>query len=441
MSNESSSSASFAPAHLVSAMDQGMGDAEVATTLLQTADEGAFSGRFVAYQGRQVLNFVCCSYLGLEQRDELKRAAISAIERLGVQFSCSRAVLQSSGYQDLEAALGAMTGGTAIVSATTTLAHIAALPVIVGPRDAVIIDQQAHASLHTACALLRVPIDVVRHSRMDQLEARIKLLSAKHQKVWYVLDGLYSMLGDFAPIAELRDLLRRYPALHLYVDDAHSTSWSGTHGRGYALERLPERDRVVGVLSLNKAFSAGGGALILPNQELARQIRRAGGPLVFGGPLQPPLLAAAVASAKLHLSPELPILQQALAERINLAIKLAEQRDVPFEDTSASPIFFIRCRTAEKTFSMIKGLREGYGIYTCPAFFPIVPRGQAGVRITISLHNTLEDVGTLMSALEAESRRLDLGEGSGPRRAVDAVSAAEALSAESSRPSSPPGLM
>jgi 7-keto-8-aminopelargonate synthetase-like enzyme len=187
MSNESSS---FAPAHLVDAMDQGMGEAEAATTLLQTADEGAFSGRFVAYEGRQILNFVCCSYLGLEQREDLKRAAISAIERLGVQFSCSRAVLQSSHYDELEHALGSMTGGRAIVSATTTLAHIAALPVLVDSRDAVIIDQQAHASLHTACALLRVPISVIRHSRMDQLEDRLKELSSKHERVWYVLDGL-----------------------------------------------------------------------------------------------------------------------------------------------------------------------------------------------------------------------------------------------------------
>lgn len=418
MSNESTS---FAPAHLVTVMAQGMGEAEAARTLLQTADEGAFSGRFVGYQGRQALNFVCCSYLGLEQRDELKRAAISAIERLGVQFSCSRAVLQSSQYEELEDALGRMTGGRAIVTGTTTLAHISALPVLVGPRDAVILDQQAHASLHTASALLRVPVQIVRHNRMDQLETRLRELSKKHDKVWYVFDGLYSMLGDFAPIASLRDLLERYPALHLYVDDAHATSWTGTHGRGHALERLPDRSRVVGVLSLNKAFSAGGGALILPNEQLAQTIRRAGGPLVFGGPLQPPLLAAALASANLHLSPELPLLQQALTERIELAIKLAEQHDVPFMDSSVSPIFFVRCGSKEKTFSMIQGLREQHGVYTCPAFFPIVPQGQAGVRITISLHNTAEDITQLVEALAAEARRLELTEPSARRIALAAV--------------------
>jgi 7-keto-8-aminopelargonate synthetase-like enzyme len=391
-------------------MNDGMGEAEAATTLLQTADEGAFSGRHVAYDGRQLLNFVCCSYLGLEQRDELKRAAISAIERMGVQFSCSRAVLQSSQYVELEELLGHITGGTAIVCASTTLAHISALPVLVGARDAVLLDQQAHASLHTASALLRVPTEIVRHSRMDQLETRIKALSEKHERVWYVLDGLYSMLGDLAPVEALQTLLDRYPALHLYVDDAHSTSWTGTHGRGHALEHFTDRSRVIGVLSLNKAFSAGGGALIVPNRELARRIRRAGGPLVFGGPLQPPLLAAAIASAKLHLSPELPILQSALADRMKQAIELARKLDVPFEDSTVSPIFFVRCRTTERTFSMLQSLRDEHGIYACPAFFPIVPRGRAGVRITISLHNTAEDVSTLMSALASEVGRLELGQ-------------------------------
>jgi len=406
---------SFAPAHLVNEMDQRMGEAQASATAFQTADDGAFSGRFLSYEGRQTLNFVCCSYLGLEQREDLKRAAITAIERLGVQFSCSRAVIQSSQYSELEEALGRMTGGKAIVSATTTLTHIAALPVLIGPRDVVVLDQQAHASLHTACALLRVPIEVVRHSRMDHLEKRIQELSTKHERVWYVLDGVYSMVGDFAPIDALRDLLDRYPALHLYVDDAHSTSWSGTHGRGYALERLPDRSRVVGVLSLNKAFSAGGGALILPDEQVAQRVRRAGGPLVFSGPLQPPLLAAAVASAKLHLSEELPSLQAALEKRIMRMVELCDEQEVPLADRSISPIFFLRCRTAEKTFSMVKGLRETHGIYTSPAFFPVVPRGHAGVRITISLHNTLEDIAKLVEALASESHRLDLDRSSGSR--------------------------
>ncbi len=73
------------------------------------------------------------------------------------------------------------------------------------------------------------------------------------------------MRGDFAPYAELRALLDRYPQLYLYVDDAHATSWYGKHGRGAALMELGTHERVVVALSLNKAFSAAGGApLVCP---------------------------------------------------------------------------------------------------------------------------------------------------------------------------------
>lgn len=398
-------SLAFAPAHLVSVMDEGVASAQAARAALQTADDVPHTGRYVSHDGVQVLNFVGCSYLGLELRPELKAAAIAAIERFGTQFSCSRAVLQSALYVELEQLLGEITGGHVVVAASTSLAHIAALPVLVEPNDAVVIDQQAHASLHTAVALLRSPVEVVRHNRLDLLDQRLSALGSKHRRVWYLLDGLYSMLGDHAPVQALTEFLQRHPALHLYVDDAHSTSWTGTHGRGHALEHLPDRSRVVGVLSLNKAFSAGGGALVLPSATDALRVRRCGGPIVFAGPLQPPLLGAALASARLHLSSELVALQARLGDRLRLAVERARELDVPLADETLSPIFFVRCGARDKAFELTRALRAK-GIYTCPAFFPVVPKNHAGVRITISLHNEPEDIDALMNTLAVECRRL-----------------------------------
>src|SRR5450432_1138413 len=243
-----SDSPSFAPAHLVKAMDEGIAAAAEAGVALQTAGRSDYTGRHVDFGGRELLNFGCCSYLGLETRAELKEGAIDATRRYGTQFPFPRAMMQNPLYQDLEAALRTITGGHIVVAASTTLAHISALPVLLEPGDAAVIDVSAHASLHTAVALLRgIPLEPLRHNRLDLLENRIRVLSQKHRRVWYILDGLYSMLGDFAPIDELAVLLQKYPALHLYVDDAHSTSWTGKFGRGYALERLADRERVVGV--------------------------------------------------------------------------------------------------------------------------------------------------------------------------------------------------
>ena len=108
---------------------------------------------------------------------------------------------------------------------------MAALPVMVRDNDAVIIDQFAHASLHAATELLRdLPVHLVRHSRLDQIEQLIQKLSSCHENIWLVIDGLYSMFGDLAPFDGLCDLLDRWPQLHMYIDDAHATGWLGCMG-------------------------------------------------------------------------------------------------------------------------------------------------------------------------------------------------------------------
>src|SRR5262245_45744049 len=122
---------------------------------MQSVDDAPYGGRHVEISGRRLLNFGSCSYLGLEQRPELKEGAIRAVERFGTQFSYSRAYLELPLYRQLEEALTEMTGGHVLVAPSTTLGHIAALPVLTEAGDAVIIDQFAHASLHTATALLR----------------------------------------------------------------------------------------------------------------------------------------------------------------------------------------------------------------------------------------------------------------------------------------------
>jgi len=134
-------------------------------------------------------------------------------------------------------------------------------------------------------------------------------------------------------------------------------------------------------------------------------VRRCGGPMLFSGPLQPPLLGAAVASARLHLTQELGGLQRALVERIDHALALASERGMRFASSDRTPIFFVRCGASANAFSVAGALRR-QGIYTCVSVFPAVPQNQAGVRFTLSLHNTPEDIERLIDALAAETSRL-----------------------------------
>ena len=110
------------------------------------------------------------------------------------------------------------------------------------------------------------------------------------------------MHGDLAPLAGCGSWLSRHERLSLYIDDAHGVSWAGTHGRGTVLGDGPLPPRTVMVASLAKAFSAGGAVLVFPDAETARLVRTCGSTLIFSGPLQPALLGAAIASARVHLS-------------------------------------------------------------------------------------------------------------------------------------------
>jgi 7-keto-8-aminopelargonate synthetase-like enzyme len=399
------SGADFAPARLTESADESVRNAEQAGVIMQSADNIPYRGRHVTIGGAELLNFGSCSYLGLEQRPELIEGAVDAVRAFGTQFSFSRAYVESPLYTKLEHALAAITEGHPLVAASTTLGHIAALPVLVGPKDHVIIDQFAHASIHTAVALLRgVATSVVRHNRMDLLEEKIGRLSAKHPRVWYLADGVYSMLGGFAPVQDLARLLARYPQLHLYLDDAHATSWVGRHGRGHCLDGLPDRSRVTVALSLNKAFSAAGGVIVFASEEDRGRVRRCGGPMVFSGPIQPPMLGAAVASATLHLLPDFGALQRSLMTRIDLVLRLAKERELPLAATDRSPIFFIQCGEPSATFALTHALRAR-GIYVSPSVFPAVPHNQSGVRFTVTLHNREEDVRLLIGALAEEYDR------------------------------------
>jgi 7-keto-8-aminopelargonate synthetase-like enzyme len=392
----------YAPAHLIPLIDRGIRDATAAGIMMQTADDGEYSGRHVDIGGKRLCNFGGCSYLGLEQRTELREGAIAATRKYGTQFSISRAYLQSPLYEKIESALDEVTGGHVLVAPSTTLGHLAALPVLVQPNDAVLIDRYAHASLQAATAMVGpVPVVPLAHGDLDRLEAEIEFHSRSHERVFYLLDGLYSMHGDFAPLARIGELLATYPKLHLYIDDAHSTSWLGRNGRGWALERLGDLSRVVVALSLNKAFSAAGAALVFPTPEARALVRHCGGPMLFSGPIQPPMLGAVLASAELHLRPDFADLQAALARRITLVQELGRELGVSFANDDPSPIFFVRCGAFETLFPLMQALLA-HGMFVCPGGFPAVPKNQSGVRFSVSLHNTEDDIRLFMQTLANE---------------------------------------
>lgn len=383
------------------ATDAVLSQARGAGVLFRTLEDEHLDGRTLTLGGRPLINFGSCSYLGLEMDPRLKQGAIEAIQRYGTQFSSSRGYMALPLYEELESLFADIFGMPTLVAPTTTLAHASALPILVGEDDAVLLDQQAHHSVHQGMNHVRVhgvPVEIVRHNRMDLLDARVAELSRKHRKVWFLADGVYSMYGDLAPMAALTEMLDRHEKLHLYIDDAHGMSWHGDRGQGYALQALPRHPRMVVVTSLAKAFGVGGSVLAVPDAELRRRLQTVGSAFTFAGPLQPANLGAALASARLHAHGELAPLQAALRERLRLCNELCRHYGLPLYSPAEVPIRFIGAGLASVVFKLLPRLMEE-GYYTNSAVFPAVPMTRAGIRFTLTLHQTPEDIEGLVRAI------------------------------------------
>jgi 7-keto-8-aminopelargonate synthetase-like enzyme len=365
------------------------------------AEDEQLGGRFITLHGRRHVNFGSCSYLGLETDLRLKTAACDAVARYGVQFASSRAYVSCPPYADLERLLDTLFDTPLVLAQTTTLAHFAALPILIGREDAVFCDQLVHHSVQAVLPTLQAAGTVcrfVRHSRMDRLNEMVETLSSRHRRVWYLADGVYSMHGDPAPHAELADLAERNDRFHLYLDDSHGLTWTGYRGRGTLLGNGPLRARAVMVASLAKAFAAGGAVLAFPDAETARLVRACGSTMIFSGPLQPALLGAAIASARLHLSDELGERQARLLQRIHLFNALAGERGLPLGSPAATPIRFVGVGEQEATYRVAGALMKD-GFYTNTAVYPAVPRLQGGLRIALTVHQTEDDIRALVDAI------------------------------------------
>jgi 7-keto-8-aminopelargonate synthetase-like enzyme len=362
-------------------------------THLFTEDE-LYNGRTITIKGNELINFGSCSYLGLDVDERLKEAAIQAIRQYGVQFSSSRSYVACTLYTEWEKLLRSMFNAPLVLTTSVSLGHHAVIPVVVGGDDAIVMDQQVHASVQDAVLKMQskgVGVSIIRHNRLDELEARIIELIAKHDKVWYMLDGVYSMYGDYAPMKELVKLLEKYKQLHLYIDDAHGMSIEGLHGTGVVLSQVALHKRMVLATSLNKAFAAGGGAFIFADEALCQKVRFCGGALIFSGPHQIPVIGAGIASAKIHLSDEIYQLQKTLKEKLHHCHQILEHYRLPLLSNMDSPISFIGLGLNRVGFNMVRRLMDD-GLFVNIGIFPAVPETCTGLRFTITNHHRFSDI-------------------------------------------------
>lgn len=393
----------------------------------QVIEDDVYVGDTVRLNGRDVVNFGLSSYLGLSNDPRLVEAGTEAIRRYGSSFSSSKSYLAVPLYNELRERLEAMIDAEVVIAASTTLAHFAALPVMVRKGDHVLIDALAHASLLACIPALEANgavITQIPHNDMNRIN---DYCSKRNERVWYICDGIYSMHGDTVPAEDLFSLLEQHSNLWVYCDDAHGFSAQGPRGQGQVLARIGWHERLLMSFGLSKSFAALGGVVAGKDSRLLEVIRTTGGPLVFGGPIPPASLGAGVASGDIHLSAELTQLQFELSERIDLVNTLARDLKIPVTSLSQTPLWMIEIG---KTFTM--GSMLAYvlndGHYLNPAIFPIVPRGKSGMRFTVTRHLSFTQIENMLNAV-SEALQIYAGEDS----VVD-LTILEAVEREDARP-------
>lgn len=372
--------------------------------ILQTIEDSELDGRHVTVKGNRMKNFSSCSYLGLDLDQRLMAGAIDAVSRYGVQFSSSRSYLSSPLYGELEDRLAKIFSAPAAVFNTTTLGHLSNLPILIGDEDAVILDVSVHSSVQMAVSLLKernITTEIIRHNRLDILEDRVKQLSMTHKKIWYLSDGVYSMFGDLAPVKEIVELMDQYEQLHLYIDDAHGMSWAGDNGSGYVMSQVKFHPRMYLSTSLGKAFGSSGGVMVFPNDDEYRRVHDYGKTSIFSIQVPPPVLGAAVASAKIHLSADIYSLQKQLQEKIKFFNQTASLLELPMYSNNISPVKFICLGKPMMGYNMVSRLMNA-GYYVNLSVFPSVSYNNTGMRIPLSLHMTKDDIEGLLNEIATQ---------------------------------------
>ena len=381
-----------------------------------SAEDTTLDGRTVRIDGRDRLNLGTASYMHLERHPALVDRAAEMLRRYGTQFSASRTYLQLGLYEELEAKLGQVFGKPTLVAASTTLGHLSAIPVLVGDRDAIILDQQVHASMQTVVQILKargVPLYLIRHNRLDELERRIQKLRNAHDRIWYFADGIYSMFGDGAPAVELHALMDRYPQLRCYVDDAHGFGWTGTHGCGWYRSRVPHHDNLILAVSLNKAYASAGGALVFAREADKQRVRNCGPTMIFCGPIQPPMLGSALGAVDLHLSDGLGALQAQLRRRIDHCRAGLEARGLPQVESNDTPLYFVPTGVPRLVQEVAHRLMDD-GFYVNMGIFPAVPASMGGIRFHMHRALDLADVDAFLDSLALHWRAVLTEEGVTP---------------------------
>ncbi len=350
----------------------------------------------------EVLNFCANNYLGLSSHPEIVKAAKAGIDEFGYGLSSVRFICGTQSlHKELEKRIARFFGkDDAILYSSCFDANGGLFETVLGEEDAIISDALNHASIIDGVRLCKAERLRYAHMDMGELEGHLQATQGRRFRM-IATDGVFSMDGDLAPLDKICDLAEKYNAL-VMVDDSHATGFVGTTGRGTP-EHFGVMNRVDIVTStMGKALGGAAGGFITGHGEIIDWLRNRSRPYLFSNSIPPAVAAASMKAFELlsqttHLRDKLDANARSFREKI--AAKGFEVR------AGFHPIVPIMLGDAKLAQDMARALLEE-GIYVIGFSFPVVPKGQARIRVQISAAHTPEMIDRCVSAFERVGRKL-----------------------------------
>ncbi|GMU20317.1 MAG: hypothetical protein AMXMBFR13_04140 [Phycisphaerae bacterium] len=354
----------------------------------------SLDGAWADVDGRGMLLMASYCYLGLGKHPRINNAARAALDRYGSGSHGARLLGGTNTlHKELEARIARFTETEAAVVFTTGfMTNVACLGTLVGPDDSILADAYVHASLVDGCRQSGAAVSLFTHNDMEDLEARLR--AAAGFKKLVVVDAVYSMDGDIAPLPRLVELCRSYGAL-LMVDEAHAIGVLGRTGRG-----LPEHfDMPPGCIdirmgTLSKTIPSMGG-YIAGSRELITALKFNARGWIFSAALPPPQTAAA--SAALDVMLDEPQRVDRLRGNTLRYVQGLRRQGFHVHD-GQTPIVPLACRDEAAAFAFTRGCLEE-GLLVFPIVYPAVPADQPRIRTTVTAAHTEEDIDFAVAAL------------------------------------------
>ncbi len=359
-------------------------------------------GTVVEYKGHKLIMCGSNNYLGLTTHPKVKEAACKATEHFGTSCTGSRFLNGTLEFHEqLERELAEWVGKeAALVFSTGMQANLGAVSAIVGSKDIAVLDKDDHASIVDGARLSFGKIERYRHNDMNHLERVLKSLPEDSGKI-IIMDGLFSMEGDLAPLPEIIPLAKKYGA-RLMVDDAHGMGVTGGgHGTSHHFGVTKDVDLIMSTFS--KSLASLGG-FIAGDADVVHYIKHFARSLIFSASIPPGNAAAALAS--LQVMREEP-------ERIERVNQIGERMRRGFKElgfntgNSETPVIPILIGSDEKTFLTWKLLFEA-GVFVNPVISPAVSPGRQLLRTSYMATHTDEQLDTVLEIFSRIGKQVGL---------------------------------